>query len=111
MQLVLAPVVDLGLLGALDAQGTGGHIVAYTGPVDLQKSGRGWFTGICCDPNYGGRGIASILFNQLMREFVAEGAKFSTLFTGETNFAQKIYSRAGFRIVARFDGLTKPLKG
>ena len=90
---------------------TGGHIVAYTGPVDLQKSGRGWFTGICCDPNYGGRGIASILFNQLMREFVAEGAKFSTLFTGETNFAQKIYSRAGFRIVARFDGLTKPLKG
>lgn len=90
---------------------TGGHIVAYTGPVDLQKSGRGWFTGICCDPNYGGRGIASILFNLLMREFVAEGAKFSTLFTGETNFAQKIYSRAGFRIVARFDGLTKPLKG
>lgn len=90
---------------------TGGHIVAYTGPVDLQTSGRGWFTGICCDPNYGGRGIASILFNQLMREFVAEGAKFSTLFTGETNFAQKIYSRAGFRIAARFDGLTKPLKG
>ena len=88
---------------------TGGHIVAYTGPVDLQTSGRGWFTGICCDPNYGGRGIASILFNLLMREFVAEGAKFSTLFTGETNFAQKIYSRAGFRIVARFDGLTNPL--
>lgn len=88
---------------------TGGHIVAYTGPVDLQTSGRGWFTGICCDPNYGGRGIASILFNLLMREFVAEGAKFSTLFTGETNFAQKIYSRAGFRIVARFDGLIKPL--
>ena len=44
-----------------------------------------------------------------MREFVAEGAKFSTLFTGETNFAQKIYSRAGFHIVARFVGLTKEL--
>ena len=83
--------------------------MAYTGPVDLQKSGRGWFTGICCDPDYGGRGIASVLFNLLMREFVAEGAKFSTLFTGETNFAQKIYSRAGFHIVARFVGLTKEL--
>lgn len=88
---------------------TGGHIVAYTGPVDLQESGRGWFTGICCDPNYGGKGIASVLFNQLMQEFVEEGAQFSTLFTGETNFAQKIYSRAGFRIVARFDGMAKVL--
>ena len=86
-----------------------GQIVGFTGPVDKQKSGRGWFTGICCDPDYGGRGIASVLFNLLMREFVAEGAKFSTLFTGETNFAQKIYSRAGFHIVARFVGLTKEL--
>ena len=53
--------------------------------------------------------LASVLFNLLMREFVAEGAKFSTHFTGETNFAQKIYSRAGFHIVARFVGLTKEL--
>lgn len=46
---------------------------------------------------------------QLMREFVAEGAQFTTLFTGETNFAQKIYRRAGLRPVARFDGMTKAL--
>lgn len=89
---------------------TEGHIVAYTGPVDLQKSGRGWFTGICCDPNYGGRGIASVLFNLLMRAFVEEGAQFSTLFTGETNFAQKIYRRAGFDIVARFTSMKKSLR-
>ena len=33
------------------------HIIGFTGPVDLQQSGRGWFTGICADPEWGGRGI------------------------------------------------------
>ena len=32
-----------------------GHIVGFTGPVDVQKSGRGWFTGICTDPLYAGK--------------------------------------------------------
>ncbi len=79
-----------------------GHIVGFTGPVDLQKSGRGWFSGICTDPAYGGRGIASILFHYLLQEFIAEGAVFSTLFTGQTNHAQRIYARAGMRVVANF---------
>lgn len=78
------------------------HIVAFTGPVDKQESGRGWFTGICTDPLYERRGIASVLFNLLMQEFVQEGAKFSTLFTGDSNHAQRIYMRAGFRIARRF---------
>ena len=85
------------------------HIVAFTGPVDLQKSGRGWFCGICTDPMYERRGIASVLFHLLMREFIAEGAAFSTLFTGNTNHAQRIYLRAGFRIVRRFALMEKPL--
>lgn len=77
-------------------------IVAFTGPVDKQESGRGWFTGICTDPLFERRGIASVLFNLLMQEFVAEGAAFSTLFTGEDNHAQLIYKRAGFEVRRRF---------
>lgn len=85
------------------------HIVAFTGPVDKQASGRGWFTGICTDPGFERRGIASVLFNLLMEEFIAEGATFSTLFTGDTNHAQRIYIRAGFRAVRRFAIMSKEL--
>lgn len=86
-----------------------GKIVAFTGPVDKQKSGRGWFSGICTDPNYERRGIASVLFNLLMQEFVDEGAAFSTLFTGDDNHAQKIYKNAGLRVVKRFSIMKKAL--
>ncbi|MBQ9264108.1 MAG: GNAT family N-acetyltransferase [Clostridia bacterium] len=86
-----------------------GQIVGFTGPVDLQKSGRGWFTGICTDPTYGGKGIATVLFNLLMQAFVDEGARFSTLFTGSENHAQKIYLRAGLRPVREFAMMTLPL--
>ena len=79
-----------------------GHIVAQTGPLDLQESGRGFFTGICTDPLHERRDIASVLFNVLMQEFIAEGAQFSTLFTGDSNHAQKIYKRAGFQVVRRW---------
>ena len=85
------------------------RIVAQTGPVDVQESGRGFFTGICTDPLYGGRGIGSVLFNLLMQEFIREGAAFSSLFTGENNHAQKIYLRAGFRPVRRFAIMKKNL--
>ena len=78
-----------------------GHIIGFTGPVDRQQSGRGWFTGICVDPAYGGRGIGTVLFNLLMREFVDAGVAFSSLFTGTDNHAQKIYRRAGFEPRAR----------
>ncbi len=88
-----------------------GHIVGFTGPVDKQKSGRGWFTGICTDPLYSGRGIASVLFNLLMKEFIAEGADFCTLFTGRDNPAQKVYLRAGLRIAARFAVMSVTLEG
>ena len=84
-------------------------IVAQTGPVDKQDSGRGWFTGICTDPLFERQGIASVLFNVLMQEFIAEGAAFSTIFTGDTNHAQKIYKRCGFRVVRRFAVMRKAL--
>ncbi len=84
-----------------------GKIVGFTGPVDKQDSGRGYFTGICTDPLYERRGIATVLFNLLMRAFVDEGAAFSTLFTGDTNHAQRLYLRTGFTIVRRFALMTK----
>ena len=88
----------------------GDRIVGFTGPVDVQKSGRGWFTGICTDPEYGGRGIATVLFNLLMQSFAQRGAKFSTLFTGTENHAQKIYRRAGMAPARAFTLMSKPLE-
>lgn len=88
-----------------------GHIVGFTGPVARQKSGRGWFTGICTDPQYSGKGIASVLFHLLLEAFIAQGADFCTLFTGRDNPAQRIYLRAGLRIVARFAVMSTPLAG
>lgn len=86
-----------------------GQIVGFTGPIDLQKSGRGWFTGICTDPAYERKGIATVLFNLLMEAFVAEGARFSTLFTGLDNHARKVYVRAGMRPARQFNLMTMPL--
>ena len=85
------------------------HIVGFTGPVDKEPSGRGWFTGICVDPNFGKKGIATVLFNDLMREFVDEGAAFSTLFTGIDNHAQRLYKRTGFSVKRTFAIMKKEL--
>lgn len=84
-------------------------IIGFTGPVDKQPSGRGWFTGICTDPLYERRGIAFVLFNLLLQEFVAEGAVFSTLFTGDGNHAKKLYLRLGYSIVRRYVVMEKAI--
>lgn len=88
---------------------TNGQIVGFTGPVDVQPNGRGWFTGICTDPLYEQRGIATVLFNDLMGEFIKIGAKYTSLFTGTENHAQRLYLKTGFRPVRRFDMLRKEL--
>lgn len=88
---------------------TNGHIVGFTGPVDVEKSGRGWFTGICTDPLYEQRGIATVLFNDLMNEFIRVGAKYSSLFTGTENHAQRLYLKTGFRPAKTFAMLKKEL--
>lgn len=88
-----------------------GAICGFTGPVDKQESGRGWFTGICTDPLFERRGIASVLFNLLMQEFLLEGAAFSSLFTGREAHARKVYERAGFRAARYFAIMSKALDG
>ena len=87
-----------------------GHMVGFTGPVDVEPSGRGWFTGICTDPQFEKRGIATVLFNLLMQEFIAVGAQFSTLFTGDSNHAQRLYTRTGFEVRRRFALMDKSLE-
>ena len=86
-----------------------GQIVGFTGPVDRQESGRGWFTGICTDPLFERHGIATVLFNLLMNAFVQEGAAFTTLFTGLTSHARKVYERAGLRPIREFALMALPL--
>lgn len=88
-----------------------GHIVGFTGPVDRQENGRGWFTGICTDPLYEKRGIAGVLFNDLMGEFIKVGAAYSTLFTGTENHAQRLYLKTGFRPARYFAIMKKALEG
>ena len=68
--------------------------------------GRSWalparWTG-STDPLFERKGIATVLFNLLMREFVKEGAAFTTLFTGADSHARKVYRRAGLRPVREF---------
>ena len=88
-----------------------GQMVGFTGPVDRQENGRGWFTGICTDPLYEKRGIASVLFNDLMEQFIRTGAAYSTLFTGRENHAQKLYLKTGFRAARQFAIMHKQLEG
>ncbi len=71
------------------------QIIGFTGPVDLQRSGRGWFTGICTDPDWGGRGIATVLFNLLMKEFVAEGAAFCRCLPARRTMPKRFTSGRG----------------
>ncbi|MDL2319033.1 GNAT family N-acetyltransferase [Eubacteriales bacterium OttesenSCG-928-A19] len=86
-----------------------GHIVGFTGPVDREPSGRGFFMGICTDPCYEKHGIASVLFNLLLQAFIAHGATFSTLFTADSNHAKRLYLRTGFREARHFAMMEKAL--
>ena len=90
---------------------TDGHIVGFTGPVDRQENGRGWFTGICTDPLYEKRGIAGVLFNDLMGEFIKVGAAYSTLFTGTENHAQRLYLKTGCQPARYFAIMKKTVEG
>ncbi len=84
-------------------------MVSFTGPVDKQESGGSWFTGICTDPDFKRRGIATALFNLLMQEFIQIGASFSSIFTGEDNRARRIYERTGFKPMRKWSVMAKDI--
>lgn len=73
-----------------------GKICAFTGPVKVQQSGRGLFTGIGVDTAHRSLGIGTALFFMLCESFKEAGAEFMSLFTGQRNNARAIYEAAGF---------------
>lgn len=86
------------------------RVLGFTGPVDVEKSGRGYFAGIGIDTLARGHGLAKVLFCELCSCLKEEGARFMTLFTGENNPARNIYEAAGFRIVKSFANMRKTEK-
>ena len=85
------------------------HRCRFTGPIYPEETGRGYFTGIGVAPQYGRHGLGTLLFYRLLEQEQAAGAKYMSLFTGQTNPAKQIYSGAGFREVRTFGVMLKEL--
>lgn len=87
----------------------GNTCAGFTGPVYPEETGRGYFAGIGVAPQYERHGLGTLLFYRLLRQEKEAGAKYMSLFTGETNHAKQIYLGAGFRIVRTFGVMLKEL--
>jgi ribosomal protein S18 acetylase RimI-like enzyme len=86
-----------------------GSICGFTGPVEIQRSGRGKFSGIGVDSKHQGLGIGKILFFMLCKAFKDEGAGFMSIFTGIENNAKRMYDAAGFKVVKTWAVLRKEI--
>lgn len=87
----------------------GGRAMGFTGPLSVQESGRGFFCGIGVHTDCRGAGVGKVLFANLCDGLKGMGARFMTLFTGETNPARNIYEAAGFSIVRCWADMRKTL--
>ena len=58
-------------------------------------------------PADGGKGIGNVLFFSLCQELKNMGAEYMTIFVTETNFARRIYEKAGFSVVQEWAILKK----
>lgn len=83
------------------------QVCGFTGPLDVERSGRGYFAGIAVDPSFRGKGLAKVLFCTLCDSLKTMGADYMTLFTGENNPARNIYEAAGFSIVRTWADMRK----
>ena len=87
-----------------------GNVVAgFAGPVYPEPTGRGYFAGIGIAPQYQHHGLGTLLFYRLCEAEKKAGARYMSLFTGETNPAKKIYEGAGFKPVRIFGVMIKEL--
>ena len=84
--------------------------MGFTGPLAVQPSGRGYFTGIAVHPDCRGGGAGKVLFSSLCESLRDMGAGYMTLFTGEANPARNIYEAAGFRIVRTWADMRKEVR-
>lgn len=87
-----------------------GKAVGFTGPIYVQKSGRGYFAGIGVHSEYRKYGLGKALFSTLCQSLKNIGAGYMTLYTGETNPARYIYQAAGFKIVKTWSDMEKVIK-
>lgn len=85
----------------------GGKAMGFAGPLSVQESGRGFFSGIAVHSQCRGNGAGKVLFSYLCSSLRDMGARFMTLFTGETNPARNIYEAAGFHIVRTWADMKK----
>lgn len=86
-----------------------GQALGFTGPIYPQPNGRGYFAGIGIHPEAQGGGVGKSLFFLLCQHEKEQGAKYMTLFTGETNPARRMYEAAGFKIVKSWKIMRKQL--
>lgn len=87
-----------------------GKAMGFTGPLSVQESGRGFFCGIGVHSDCRGNGAGKVLFSYLCKSLKDMGARFMTLFTGETNPARNIYEAAGFSIVRSWTDMRREIK-
>ncbi len=83
--------------------------VGFAGPIYPEETGRGYFSGIGVTPDQEGHGLGTLLFYRLLEAEKAAGARYMSLFTGESNPAKQIYRKAGFQIRRKFGVLIKEL--
>lgn len=86
-----------------------GRAMGFAGPLSVQESGRGYFSGIAVHSDCRGNGAGKVLFSSLCGSLRDMGARFMTLFTGETNPARNIYEAAGFHIVRTWADMKKAI--
>ena len=96
---------QLPMLVALDNQ----SVIGFTGPLKVMQDGRGYFAGIGILKEYRGNKLGKYLFNNLCMQLKLMGAKYMTLYTGETNPAKYIYGNAGFSVGRRCATMKKIL--
>lgn len=84
-----------------------GRVCGFAGPLDVEKSKRGYFAGIGIDEDFRGKGLAKVLFCLLCEGLKERGAEFMTLFTGENNPARNIYEAVGFSIIRSWADMRK----
>lgn len=87
-----------------------GKAMGFTGPLYVQEDGRGYLAGIGVHSECRGNGAGKVLFGRLCASLRDMGAKYMTLFTGETNPARNIYEAQGFKIVKTWSDMRKQIK-
>lgn len=87
-----------------------GKAMGFTGPLYVQENGRGYLAGVGIHSDCRGNGAGKVLFGRLCTGLRDLGAKYMTLFTGETNPARNIYEAQGFKIVRTWADMHKQAK-